>query len=139
MKTISQQFSDIYEKTTILYQNNSQRDQNFSELSSNDEHYLDILYSLKKPTLTKFSEKAKISKPAATRIIQKFIEKKYLTKRPSKTDGRVQYLTLSEELEEYFKNNYQLFDQLFLGCIAVLTGEEKKQLQEILEKINRNL
>ncbi|MDN6968532.1 MarR family transcriptional regulator [Oenococcus sp. UCMA 17063] len=139
MRTISQIFSELYDKVLIRYQNSSQRNQQLPDLSANDEHYIDLLYELNKPTLTSFAKKAQISKPAATRIIHRFFKKGYLSKQPSLTDKRISYLKLSEELQAYCRNSYQLFDQVFLDCISVLSKEEQDQLEYLINKVNQKI
>lgn len=139
MKNISQEFSELYDKVLIQYQNNSARNQQFYNLSSNDEHYINILYELNKPTLTSFSRKAKISKPAATRIIQRFLNKGYIIKQPSSTDRRVTYLQLSQALQEFCKDNTNLFDQVFLQCISSLSEKELAELKYLITKVNKKL
>lgn len=139
MSTTSQVFSELYDKVIVKFQNSVLRSNSFPDLSANDEHYIDILYSLKNPTLTTFSEKAKISKPASTRIIQSFLERGFLTKNPSATDKRVQYLELNLRLKEHCRKNYLLFDSVFSDCIAVLEDNEKKELHYLLNKINQEI
>ncbi|ALS02504.1 transcriptional regulator [Enterococcus silesiacus] len=139
MQPIGQIFSEIYDNVLIQFQNNSQRSDTFPDLSANDEHYIDILYSLKKPTLTSFAEKAEISKPASTRIIRGFLERGFLTKHPSPVDKRIQYLELSPELKEHCQKNYQLFDHVFSECLSVLSENEQKELHRLMHKINEKI
>lgn len=139
MSSISQNFSELYEKATVLYQNSAERSQDFPNLSSSEEHYLDILYSLNNPTLTTFSKKAKISKPAATRIIHQFESKNYVTKVQSEQDGRVQYLVLSDALKDHFRHNLVVFDRVFSDIISCLSEDEQNVLARILEKINQTI
>ncbi|KRL98840.1 MarR family winged helix-turn-helix transcriptional regulator [Liquorilactobacillus satsumensis] len=139
MERISQIFSELYDKVLIKYQNSPARSTAFPEMSANDEHYIDLLYTLKNATGTSFAIAAKISKPAATRIIQRFIAAGYLTKHPSKQDKRISYLTLTKAVRNHCRKNYQLFDSVFLECTAALTKEEQAQLQLLLRKINQKI
>lgn len=139
MKTISQLFSELYDKVLIHYQNKYEEQVTLQELTANDEHYLDILYTLENPTLTTFAEKATISKPAATRIIHRFVEKGYLTREMSSSDRRTYYLKLNDEIKAYCKRNYELFDEVFDECISVLTKEEQKNLYEMIRKVNQQM
>ncbi|MGX4594253.1 MarR family winged helix-turn-helix transcriptional regulator [Leuconostoc sp. JNUCC 76] len=139
MKPISLIFSELYDKVLLQYQQKSDSSEYFPNMSANDEYYIDLLYTLENPTVTSFAEKAKISKPAATRIVHRFVDEKYLVKRPSKVDKRTSYLELSQEIKENCEKNHQLFDQVFLDSISVLSPEEQKVLHKIMFKINEKI
>ncbi|HCU42820.1 MarR family transcriptional regulator [Leuconostoc falkenbergense] len=139
MEQISQLFSKLYDKVAINYQNSPTRSQLFPELSANDEYYLDILYSQSETTATQFADQAGISKPAATRIVKRFVAAGYLVKKPSKHDKRVIFLTLSPEMSQHCQQNYRLFDQVFLDAISILDESEQQQLQQLMLKVDRNL
>ncbi|WP_394455679.1 MarR family winged helix-turn-helix transcriptional regulator [Leuconostoc suionicum] len=139
MKPISLIFSELYDKVLLQYQQKSDSSEYFPNMSANDEYYIDLLYTLENPTVTSFAEKAKISKPAATRIVHRFVAEKYLVKRPSKVDKRTSYLELSQEIKENCEKNHQLFDQVFLDSISVLSPEEQKVLHKIMFKINEKI
>ncbi|EHJ52309.1 MarR family winged helix-turn-helix transcriptional regulator [Streptococcus macacae] len=137
MNSIRKQFSDLYDKALIRYQTSPLRSTDFPDMSANEEHYIDILYGLGQTTLTEFSEKAKISKPAATRIIHAFLKKGYLEKTPSQTDKRVFYLELIPDLQEHCRKNFQLADTIFSDMLLVLTEEERDQLSYLITKVNK--
>ena len=139
MKPISHIFSELYDKVLLQYQQQSDSNERFPNLSSNDEYYIDLLYTLENPTVTSFAEKAKISKPAATRIIHRFVAEKYLVKRPSTVDKRTSYLELSAEMKINCEKNRQLFDQVFLDSISVLTPEEQTVSNKLMFKINEKI
>ncbi|MFT9267163.1 MarR family winged helix-turn-helix transcriptional regulator [Oenococcus sp.] len=139
METISQTFSELYDKILIRYQNNSERSRQIPDLSASDEQYINFLYELDQPTLTSFAEKSQISKPAATRIIQRFLKKGYLSKQPSSQDKRVSYLHLSQQLRAYCQNSYHLFNQVFLQTISVLSPAERTQLEYLIKKVNEKI
>lgn len=137
MSSIGKQFSELYDKALIRYQNSPLRSKDFPNLSANEEHYIEILYSLERATLTDFAEKADISKPAATRIIQRFLSMGYLTKLPSQTDRRVSYLELTPNLKEHCFKNFQLADTIFRDMLSVLTKEEQENLSYLINKVNK--
>jgi Transcriptional regulators len=139
MRPLSKIFSDLYSKVLIRYQNSPERSDIMPELSANEEHYIEILYELDNPTVTSFAKKSEISKPAATRIVNHLSEKGYLTKRPSLIDKRVSYLDLDTRVRGYCKQNYALFDKVFIECISVLSDEEQEELKNLMIKIGRNI
>lgn len=139
MKTISQEFSELYDKILIQYQNDSARNQQFPNLSGNDEYYIDILYKMDQPTLTSFSKQAKISKPAATRILHHFLQKGYIKKNQSLTDKRIAYLQLSQDLQNFCEDNDRLFNHVFLKCVSILSDKELDELKYLIIKVNHKI
>ncbi|MCH4168632.1 MAG: MarR family transcriptional regulator [Streptococcaceae bacterium] len=132
-------FNRIYDKfMTKYYEENHQLAAQHS-LSARDEYYLDLIYTMPEPTSSKFAQKAQISKAAATQIMTKFIELGYVIKTPSKEDKRVIDLRLSSEMKAYFAASYQLMAELYDQSLTFLTDIEKRQLDQILRKIDRNL
>lgn len=140
MENTNELFFSIYDQIMRLYQSNPEKNsEELPNMSANEEYYLDILYKLQETTLTTFAKEADISKPAATKIIQKLIDKNFLSKRQSEIDKRVYFLELETEVKQYFYKNYQIFDQYFFDSIGILSAEEQKQLTNMLTKINNHL
>ncbi|MBS7576481.1 MULTISPECIES: MarR family transcriptional regulator [unclassified Enterococcus] len=132
-------FNRIYDKFMKKYYEANHFLATQQVLSTKDEYYLDLIYTMTEPTASKFAKKAQISKPAATQIMTKFIEQGYVIKTPSSHDKRVSNLTLSNEMKAYFAESYQLMERLYNQSLAFLTDEEKQQLEQILRKIDGNL
>ena len=109
------------------------------KVTNNDDHYLDIIYSLKKITLTRFAELAKVTKPGATQIINKFVKQGYVTKTISKEDKRVCYIELTEQIKNNIEKSYQKLNKVYKDCLSCLTDEELNEFNHILLKINNNL
>lgn len=130
-------FNDIYNKFMDNFKNENVKKK--SDITDSENHYLDIIYSLKKMTLTKFAELAKITKPAATQIINKYIDKGYVTKTVSKDDKRVYYIEVTEQVKKYLNDSYQKLNKVYNDCLSFLSEEEMMQLNHILLKINDNL
>lgn len=131
-------FNDIYNKFMENFHDNEKAKKENS-ITSSEENYLDIIYSLKKTTLTKFAELAKITKPAATQIINKYIDKGYVTKSISEKDKRVCYIEVTEQVKKYFADSCKTLNKMYNDCLSFLTEEEMIQLSNILLKINENL
>lgn len=131
---LNQTCTDIKEK----FQNNKGILKN-KRLSNNDDHYLDILYNLKKVTLTKFAEIAKVTKPGATQIINKFVKEGYVTKTVSKEDKRVCYIELTEQIKNNLEKSYQKINEFYQDCLSFLSEEELNEFNHILLKIHNNL
>ena len=131
-------FENIHDKFMENFRenNNLQKENN---ITNTEDHYLNIIFILKKITLTKFAEMAKITKPAATQIINKYIDKGYVTKKISEKDKRVCYIELTEQLKKYFTESYKKLNKIYNDCLTFLTEEEMNQLNTLLLKINDNL
>ena len=128
---IHNKFIDNFNKNNLLKKDN--------KITNSENYYLGIIFELKKITLTKFAEKAKITKPAATQIINKYIDKGYVTKKVSAEDKRVCYIELTEQLKKYFSESYKTLNKFYNECLNFLTEDEFKQLNSLLLKIDNNL
>lgn len=131
-------FSDIHNKFMDSFYK-SENKQKGNKITNSEGQYLDIIYSLKKITLTKFAEIANVTKPAATQIINKFINKGYVIKSVSEKDKRVCYIELTEQLKKTLKESYQKLNDIYNDCLSFLSEEEFEQLNHLLLKINDNL
>ena len=131
-------FEDIHEKFMDNF-NKINKLKSEKNISNSEENYLNIIFNLKKITLSKFAEQAKITKPAATQIINKYIDKGYVTKKVSNDDKRVCYIELTENLKKYFEDSYKKLNKFYNDCLDFLTEDEFKQLNNLLIKIDNNL
>ena len=131
-------FEDIHQKFMDNF-NKSNEIKKENEITNNENRYLGIIFDLKKLTLTKFAEKAKITKPAATQIINKYIDKGYVTKKVSNEDKRVCYIELTEQIKKYFNDSYNKLNKFYNECLNFLSEDEFEQLNDLLLKIDNNL
>ena len=136
MNNFVSMFDDIHNKFMDNFYKEKDKKNN---ISNNEEYYLNIIYSLKKITLSKFAEMAKITKPAATQIINKYIDKGYVTKKVSENDKRVCYIELTERIKTHCTETYKKLNKMYKDCLSFLSEEEMLQFNNILLKINENL
>ena len=129
-------FNDIQNKITEIFNENISK---LDSVSKEEKNYLDIIYKLKTTTLTKFADLAEVTKPAATQIINKFINKGYVTKTTSEEDKRVCNIELTEQIKNLFIETYKKINQLCNECLSFLTQEEFEIFNSLLLKINENL
>ena len=129
--SIHDKFEDI-----VKYNNSLNKENN---ITYNEENYLNIIFNLKKITISKFAEIAKITKPAATQIINKYIDKGYVIKQVSNKDKRVCYIEVTDKIKKYFNETYSKLNSIYNECFSVLTKEELDSLKSILLKLNNNL
>lgn len=109
------------------------------EITVNEEYYLEIIYSLGSPTFTEFAEKAEITKPAATQIVKKLIDKGYVEKTQCGKDKRVYYIKTNDIVKKHFQESDMYLDQIYKNCLSRLSEDEKDQLKMILCKIDDSL
>lgn len=131
-------FENIHNKFIDNFNKNNKLN-NENNITNSENHYLGIIFDLKKLTLSKFAEKAKITRSAATQIINKYIDKGYVIKKVSENDKRVCYIELTEQLKRYFNESYNKLNSFYNECLNFLTKDEFEQLNNILLKIDNNL
>ena len=105
------------------------------ELSKRDFHYLRIIFEAQKINLTEFSKRSKVSKPAVTKIINKYLQKGYVIKEVSEEDKRFSYIQLSDEIREHLEKDQQIASKVYENFLSVLNKNEREQLEGLLIKI----
>lgn len=108
------------------------------ELSERDFYYLRIIFEAQKMNLTEFSKISKVSKPAGTRIINKYLKKGYVIKEVSEEDKRFSYIQLSDELKNYLEKDQQIANRVYESFLSVLNKNERELLEKLLVKIKSN-
>ncbi len=104
-------------------------------VTKSEEHYLAILASLDNPTFTSFSKKAGITRPAATQIIGKFIEKGYVIKVNNPDDKREYFLRFNDCISEYLEKRDEIFANILNDKFSVLSKKELRDFSKILKKL----
>ena len=108
------------------------------ELSERDFYYLRIIFEAQKMNLTEFSKISKVSKPAGTKIINKYLKKGYVIKEVSEEDKRFSYIQLSDELKNYLEKDQQIANRVYESFLSVLNKNERELLEKLLVKIKSN-
>lgn len=138
MKEIRDLIPNIYKKFVTLH--NAEKSSTFtSQLTVNEQYYLDILHSLGKPTFTEFAEKAQITKPAATQIVKRLTDKGCVKKTQSEEDKRVYYIEIDGAVKKHFEECDIYLDKIYKNCLSLLSEDEKDNLENILFKIYNSL
>jgi hypothetical protein len=105
------------------------------ELSERDLYYLRIIFEAGKLNLTEFSKISKVSKPAGTKIINKYLKKGYVIKEILEEDKRFSYIQLSDEIREHLEKDQQIASKVYENFLSVLSKNEREQLEGLLIKI----
>ena len=106
------------------------------ELSKRDFHYLRIIFEAQKINLTEFSKRSKVSKPAGTKIINKYLQKGYVIKEVS--EKRFSYIQLLDGMKMFLGKNQQIANSIYESFLNVLDKNEREQLEKLLVKIKSN-
>lgn len=72
-------------------------------------------------------------------IVERLLEKNYISRCPSPTDGRCRLLTLTEEGEDMVNSFRTALDRTDDAVLADLTEEEQELLYNLLRRIYANL
>lgn len=139
METTLELLNSIYEKFSERYHEISKEIDEDIPFSERDRYYLMIIYKNQAINLTQFSKIAKISKPAGTKIINKYIKKGYVTKETSKTDKRFSYIQLTNKTIEYLNKDKIIVEKIHEEYLSPLNDSEREQLNLFLLKINENM
>ena len=105
------------------------------ELSERDLYYLRIIFEAGKLNLTEFSKISKVSNPAGTKIINKYLKKGYVIKEILEEDKRFSYIQLSDEIREHLEKDQQIASKVYENFLSVLNKNEREQLEGLLIKI----
>ena len=108
------------------------------ELSERDLYYLRIIFEAGKLNLTEFSKISKVSKPAGTKIINKYLKKGYVIKEILEEDKRFSYIQLLDGMKMFLGKNQQIANSIYESFLNVLDKNEREQLKKLLVKIKSN-
>ena len=79
-----------------------------------------------------------MSKPAVTKIINKYLQKGYVIKEVSEEDKRFSYIQLLDGMKMFLGKNQQIANSIYESFLNVLDKNEKEQLKKLLVKIKSN-
>ena len=85
--------SDLVEK--VLEDTISQSD--FSDLTQQQFHYLQVIVRMKNPTLTELADELGLTKPTVTVLVNRLVEKGYITRVKSDEDRRSIHLIINKK------------------------------------------
>ena len=80
-----------------------------------------------------------IDKSAVTRILQKMMDKEFVSKRREKKDRRFQYIELTEKGTQMKERVMRVFDEHNNQMMHGISEEEEIELRTVLEKIGQNI
>ncbi|MBM7636043.1 MarR family winged helix-turn-helix transcriptional regulator [Streptococcus saliviloxodontae] len=135
MSDTSQLIKKIYHMMGRVYYDLGMEIEKNINLSERDVYYLGIIYRNQPLKLSEFAQISRVSKPAATQIVNRFLDKDYVTKVNSSKDRRVSFISLSPDMLHYFQESEQVLDKVFESLVENLTPQEHESAQAILTKM----
>ncbi|HEY3363359.1 MAG TPA: MarR family transcriptional regulator [Methanosarcina sp.] len=107
----------------------------YSDITFNIFLYLKKINSLGNPTMSKLAKAMEVSKPSASNMVSKMVEKGLLKTKASPKDGRVCLLELTDRGKKVVEIENSVDMKFFRDVKKILDEEELKVLERILEKI----
>ena len=111
----------------------------FSDLTQQQLHYLNVLVKMKNPTLTEFARELGLTNPTVTVLVDKLTEKRYIKRIHSDEDRRVMHLHIDKKGAKINALREIAHDRMAETIKAGLNEAETKTLTELLKKIVKNI
>lgn len=134
--------SQFFEKIDRYYQKNLKEyefSEEYSDISFNTFLYLRKIKSLGNPTMSELAKAMEVSKPSASNMISKMVEKGLLETKASPKDGRVCLLGLTNKGKKVVEIENGADMKFFEKVREILNKDELEVLERIFEKIAAGL
>lgn len=134
-------FVQVYSKFKLhFYQKVFERWQDKgATLTTVETFCMEIIYSMKNPTINEFARIANISSPNAAYKVNRLIWKGYLKKVQSKKDKREYYLQVTDKYLEYYNISYQYMTTVMDRIKERFSKDELNLLEHVLEVMHSEL
>jgi DNA-binding MarR family transcriptional regulator len=136
------EISKLFEKMDRYYQKNLKEhefSEEYSDITYNIFLYLRKINSLDDPTVSKLANAMEVSKPSASNMVCKIVEKGLLKTKASPKDGRVCLLELTDKGKKVVEIENWADMRFFEKIQEILDEEELEVLERIFEKIAAGL
>ncbi len=125
-------FRRFYCTASVLELALSKRDANASGLSYLDVMYLNLIHIGEGVTVSSISEAVGVSKAAVTTKIKSMESRGLVVKKPNESDGRSSFLELSESVERFYSEEWEVFDSMYGELLDKYGPERMASFLEIL-------
>jgi len=126
-------FNDVYTKFKLhFYQRMFERlQERETSLTTVETFCMEIIYTLKNPTVNEFARLANLSGPNAAYKVSSLMKKGYLRKVQSQEDRREYHLEVTEKYIDYYNISYQ-----YVGTVvARMKDRFSKEELEVIEQV----
>ncbi len=134
-----QLFNELYNKFMERYVGSDSYKNCFSNMSYKEVSYLSEIHIHKGISLVELARKMGVSKSAVSQIVSKLCKKGYVEKRKVEADKRECSLSLTEAIEEIYKENDKALNAIFDESLSSFSKEEKETFCSLLVKISESL
>lgn len=134
--------SQFFEKIDRFYQKNLKEyefSEEYSDISYNTFLYVRKINSLCSPTMSELAKAMEVSKPSASNMVSKMVEKGLVETKASPKDGRVCLLELTDKGKKIIGIENGADMRFFEKVREILDKEELEFLERIFEKIAAGL
>ena len=126
--------SDLIEK--VLEETINQVD--FTDLTSQQLRYLQVIVRMKNPTLSELAREIDLTKPTVTVLVDKLVEKGYVTRVKSDEDRRSMHLHINKKGAKINALREIAYQRMAEKISIGLSETEAAILNELLKKIVKN-
>lgn len=136
------EISKLFENMDRYYQKNLKEhefSEEYSDITYNIFLYLRKINSLDNPTVSKLAKAMEVSKPSASNMVSKIVDKGLLKTKASPKDGRVCLLELTDKGKKVVEIENWADMRFFEKIQEILDEEELEVLERIFEKIAAGL
>ncbi len=104
-------------------------------LSATECFCLEIIFLMKRPTISQFAQFVGLSLPSANYRIGSLVEKGYLEKTVSETDKRESILTVTDKYRDFYGANNPVVGRMIQGIEDDFGPEELANLISMIDRI----
>jgi len=134
-------FSEVYTKFKLnfyrgIFERLQERE---SSLSASEAYAVEVIAALGEPSVSQFADVLNVSKPNATYKVNTLVNKGYITKVKSSTDGREYRLVTTPKFHQYYAINQNYLATVTQRMRERFSAEEIEQLEGMLNVISNEL
>jgi DNA-binding MarR family transcriptional regulator len=110
----------------------------FRDLTQQQLHYMQVIVRMKNPTLSELAREVNLTRPTVTVLVDKLVQKGYLTRVKSDKDRRVMHLYIDKRGTKINSMREIAHEKIAEKIKAGLSHKEAAILTGLLNKIVRN-
>ena len=107
----------------------------FPDFSLSNFRYIEEIYNMGNPTFIELTNRLGLSKPTVTLMIAKLIEKGFVKKMRSGTDGRIYHLSLTGNGEKIIKDYNKIYQKFVDRAASKYDENELALLISLLKRM----
>jgi MarR family 2-MHQ and catechol resistance regulon transcriptional repressor len=125
----------VLSKATRWFQERKLSDMQRYGLHATEFAVLELLYHKGEQPMQHIGEKILISSGSITYVVDKLAKKGLLQRKPSATDRRISYASITDEGRAWMESIFPTHESRIDAMFASLTDEEKQQLITLMKRL----